>query len=379
MNPYALPFYPSGTPDCADPDPRFLHGSDSLSESSTYPASSPPFPGSPNGIGDHLSQLDNDNAQFALLTPRDLNKNSLQAFRQVSPRSPSHQATMNYVDSAFTTRSPQERTSATATPLRQQNHQDQETFLPFHDINPPATSANPWGRSRAAPLGPFNLVPNHPSLAPVFASLSQHWAQLPPTLVTSDEFTDGLIRFVSSYAVDPEDYEDLRARNSREQVLQGLHANHIGAWHSCLKRLRSSNGRVPRQSNLPRRHAFAYTAIAQGPDHSGPPETTFVAPEGLEESGQEDSTSKLEFRSPTLDPASLEVQTVTPDDSPMFLKKKPPESDPNLKKDEEIKKKLPPHSQENYFTSPSKDEENFPVNFHEEENQNCMKNVQENK
>jgi hypothetical protein len=104
-----------------------------------------------------------------------------------------------------------------------------------------------------------------------------------------------------------------------------------------------------------------------------------VAPEGLEESGQEDSTSKLEFRSPTLDPASLEVQTVTPDDSPMFLKKKPPESDLNLKKDEEIKKKLIPQSQENYFTSPSKDEEKFPVNFHEEENQNCMKNVQENK
>ena len=63
-----------------------------------------------------------------------------------------------------------------------------------------------------------------------------------------------------------------------------------------------------------------------------------MAPEGLKESGQEDSTSKLEFRSPTLDPATLEVQTVTPDDSPMFLKKKPPESDPNLKKDEEIKK-----------------------------------------
>ena len=122
MNPNALPFYPSGTPGRVSPALYLLHGSDSEPESRTFRPSSAPFPGPITGIGQNLNQIGQENAQFSLKIPRDSNKNSLQAFREVSPRASSHQATMNYINTSTTPRSPQEtRTSATATLLRQQN------------------------------------------------------------------------------------------------------------------------------------------------------------------------------------------------------------------------------------------------------------------
>ena len=173
MNPFAKIFFPWGTPDCVQQIPSLLHGSDSEPELPTIKPSSVPFPGPTTGIGQLLGQVGPENAHFSLLLPRDLNKNCLQAFQEVSPRNPSHQATMNYVSTTTTLRSPQEWTSATATPLCQQN---------FNPTSSTTTTAIPLGRSRAVSLGPFNLKPNHPSLQPVFASLNKHWALVPPTM-----------------------------------------------------------------------------------------------------------------------------------------------------------------------------------------------------
>ena len=312
MNPFALPFYPSGTPGRVSPALSLLHGSDSLSDSPTYKPSSAPIPGTITGIGQNLNQMGQENAQFCLMHPRDLKMNSLQAFHQVSPRAQSHQATMNYNisprthDTAKTTPRSPSWTSATATPPQRPQKKKKQVL---------STSAIPPGRSR-------KLIPepNHPSLAPVFNSLEEHWAQVPPTIISPDEFKDGLIRLVVSYAVDPDAYEDLNSRNFREELLQGLHAHSLGAWHSCMQRIRSSKGLLPKQPTERRRHAFAFTAATvQGPHHSGPPKATTVALEELEQQGSplfpQVSLPGTTSKDHALGPADPSATMVTPDAS----------------------------------------------------------------